>query len=122
MSSVRTAGSTHTGHHRPAPWLPAALLVALDCEANRVNRIDEPATIISAVNTFMAAMEQELGRFGTIRLSAVAALRQQGTSYDRIAASTGLSKSRVAQLARPAANVRTSWVAPSGPDTRGRTP
>lgn len=104
------------------PWLPAPLLVALDYEANRVDRINEPAMIISAVNTFMAAMEQELGRFGTMRLSAVAALRQQGASYDRIAASTGLSKSRVAQLARPTTNAKPNWVSAPGLDTPRRTP
>ena len=51
-----------------------------------------------AVGDAFAALDGELERFAKVRLAAIAALRADGWSYDRIAAATGLSKARVAQL------------------------
>jgi hypothetical protein len=83
----------------PATYaLSAPLLIALDEEAHRTHRLTDPAESVRTVSTFMDAMTDELARFGTLRLQALATMRRDGASYDRIAARTGLSKSRVAQL------------------------
>lgn len=73
---------------------------ALREEADRLEQVEDPLATIRAVGDFFAALDHELERVAEVRLRAVAALRQQGWSYDRIAAATGLSKGRVAQLAR----------------------
>lgn len=87
------------GEGSPRGSLPAAVRTALEEEAQRLRDLADPVDTIRGVRDAFAAMEVELGRLATVRLEAISALREQGWSYDRIAASTGLSKGRVAQLA-----------------------
>jgi len=47
-----------------------------------------------------AALDAELAKLAEVRYSAVRELRAQGWSYEKLAAASGLSKSRVAQLVR----------------------
>ena len=54
--------------------------------------------MVRAVGDTFAALDSELERIAAVRLDAVRRLRGEGWSYDRIAAATGLSKGRVAQL------------------------
>ena len=67
-----------------------------------VTDLDEPLVVIAAVGDVFAALDDALEQLALPRLRAVADLRRQGWSYDRIAAATNLSKGRVAQLAREA--------------------
>lgn len=78
--------------------LSAGLLAALDGHARRAIHHLDPAATVRTTSAFLAAMTAELDRFAAIRLTAIANLRARGLSYDRIAAMTGLSKARVAQL------------------------
>ncbi len=80
--------------------LSADLRDALRAEADRLAAAGEPVPVIKAVGDAFAALDGELERLAQARLDAVRALRRQGWSYDRIATATGLSKGRVAQLAR----------------------
>ena len=48
----------------------------------------------------LAALDDALAEIALLRLRAIAELRRQGWSYDRIADAKSLSKGRVAQLAR----------------------
>jgi hypothetical protein len=73
---------------------------AMRAEAERLAQPEDPLLVIRAVNNAFAAMDHELERFARVRIMAVRSLRRQGWSYDRIAEATGLSKVRVAQLAR----------------------
>lgn len=73
---------------------------ALRTEADRLAKLGEPLEVIKAVGDAFAALDGELERLARPRLEAVRALRRDGWSYDRIATATGLSKGRVAQLAR----------------------
>lgn len=82
--------------------LRPTLLVALDEQAHRTAATTDSATLIRTVGLILAAMGDELRRFSVMRATALTALRESGTSYDRIAARTGLSKARVAQLSRAA--------------------
>jgi len=75
---------------------------ALRDEAKRIAALKDPIAIVKAVGDAFAALDAELKRFANVRLSAIGALREAGWSYDRIAAATGLSKERVAQLSREA--------------------
>ncbi len=72
----------------------------LRAEANRLAALGEPLAVIRGVGDTFAALDGELERLARPRLDAVRALRREGWSYDRIATATGLSKGRVAQLAR----------------------
>lgn len=80
--------------------LSAELRQALRTEARRLSRLSDPVTIVKATGDTFAALDAELERFAMLRLRAVRRLRAEGWSYDRIAAATGLSKGRVAQLSR----------------------
>lgn len=82
--------------------LRPTLLIALDEQAHRTAATTDSATLIRTVGLILAAMDDELRRFSVMRAIAVASLRDNGTSYDRIATRTGLSKARVAQLSRAA--------------------
>ncbi|KQZ88429.1 hypothetical protein ASD62_02970 [Phycicoccus sp. Root563] len=62
----------------------------------------DPLAAIAAVGDTFAALDDALAQLALPRLRAVAELRRQGWSYDRIAAATNLSKGRVAQLAKEA--------------------
>jgi DNA-directed RNA polymerase specialized sigma24 family protein len=78
--------------------LSRAVRDALELEAQRLRDLPDPVDTIRGVGDAFAAMDVELGRLADVRLEAINALRADGWSYDRIAASTGLSKGRVAQL------------------------
>lgn len=80
--------------------LSPAVREAIRAEVARLNAIEDPAAVVRAVGDTFAAMDAELERIAKVRLKAVRKLRRQGWSYDKIAADTGLSKGRVAQLAR----------------------
>jgi len=82
--------------------LRPTLLIALDEQAHRTSSTTDSATLIRTVGLILAAMDDELRRFSVMRATALATLRESGTSYDCIAARTGLSKARVAQLSRAA--------------------
>jgi len=58
-----------------------------------------PAVAVLAEDR-VAALDAELERIAKVRLKAVHRLRRDGWSYDRIAAVSGLSKGRVAQLSK----------------------
>lgn len=78
--------------------LSKAVREALEQEARRLQELPDPVDTIRGVGDAFAALDEELARFADVRLKAVDALRDQGWSYDKIAAETGLSKGRVAQL------------------------
>jgi len=80
----------------PGKSLTPALLLVLNEQVHHAAR--DPVQVIRAVGRSFRALNDELRRFGQIRLDALATMRADGSSYERIAASTGLSKSRVAQL------------------------
>jgi len=69
-------------------------------ESRRLADLRDPVTVITAVGDTFAALDAELERIARVRLAAVRRLRTDGWSYDRIAAATGLSKGRVAQLSK----------------------
>jgi len=69
-------------------------------EVRRLDSIDDPASQVIAVGDAFAAFDHELERIAEVRLDAIRTLRETGWSYDRIAAATGLSKGRAAQLSR----------------------
>ena len=72
---------------------------ALLDEAARLAATGDAKERVTAVNDFYAQLDWELEAIADVRLAAVKELRLQGLSYDAIAKETGLSKSRVAQLA-----------------------
>lgn len=75
---------------------------ALDAEVARLTSLTEPADRVRAVGDFFAALDAELEKVAAVRLRAIAELRSQGMTYQRIADVTDLSYPRVAQLARDA--------------------
>ena len=87
--------------YRPGQLSPQ-LRAAITDEAQRVAELEEPLVVIGAVGDLFASLDDALAELAMPRLRAVAQLRRQGWSYDRIAAATGLSKGRVAQLSREA--------------------
>lgn len=87
--------------YRPGTLSPA-LNDALEAEGARLDAIAGPLETIAAVGDTYAALDDALDAIALPRLRAIAQLRAQGWSYDRIAAATELSKGRVAQLVRAA--------------------
>lgn len=92
-------------HRRPRAGarsgsLSPAVRDALRAESHRLAGLADPVSAIKTVGDTFAALDAELARIASVRLEAVGSLRKQGWSYDRIAAATGLSKGRVAQLSR----------------------
>ena len=87
--------------YRPGQLSPE-LRAAIATEAAQLDEITEPLAAIDAVGDVFAALDDALAEVALPRLRAIAALRAQQWSYDRIAAATQLSKARVAQLAREA--------------------
>jgi DNA-directed RNA polymerase specialized sigma24 family protein len=78
---------------------------AIQAEVERVESIamdSDPVEAINAVGDAIAALDDALADLALPRLRAIAALRRDGWSYDKIADATNLSKPRVAQLARDA--------------------
>jgi hypothetical protein len=80
--------------------LAPSLVAALDDQVHRLTCMSDKAHVVRATSHILKAMRNELRRLSKLRLLALAELRASGDSYDRIAASTGLSKARVAQLSR----------------------
>jgi hypothetical protein len=80
--------------------LSAVLERALTREAESLASIAEPIDRVQAANDFYAQLDYELEKVAKVRLEAIRELRATGWSYNRIAEATGLSKERVAQLAR----------------------
>ena len=89
-----------------AGQLSPQLRAAITAEATELASLAERLAVIEAVGEVFAAMDDALEEMALPRLVAVAALRRQGWSYDRIARETKLSKGRVAQLARAAKDRR----------------
>ncbi|ROR90884.1 hypothetical protein [Nocardioides aurantiacus] len=87
--------------YRPGQLSPE-LRAAIAAEADQLGQITEPLELIDAVGDVYAALDTALEPVALPRLRAVAELRRQGWSYDRLAEATKLSKTRVAQLAREA--------------------
>lgn len=78
---------------------------AIVAEADRLTALEEargPVATVNAVGDVFAALDDALAEVALPRLQAIAHLRRDGWSYDRIARETNLSKGRVAQLAREA--------------------
>lgn len=75
---------------------------ALRSELRRLRA--EPAAVekVRGVGDVLATLEAEYERLNALRMDALVALRGEGLGYDAIAAATGLSRSRVAQLLRQA--------------------
>lgn len=82
--------------------ISAELQRALLAEVHDLGQIVDPAERVRAVNDFFAQLDAEMEPFAEVRLEAVSELRALGLSYDRLAAETGMSKARAAQLARMA--------------------
>lgn len=87
--------------YRPGRLSPA-LAEAIEAEAESLSQIDGPVATIEAVGNTFAALDDALAEIAVVRLRAVAHLRGEGWSYSRIAQASGLTKQRVAQLAREA--------------------
>lgn len=87
--------------YRPGQLSPE-LRDAITGEASTLAALEEPLAVIEAVGDTFAALDDALAEIALLRLRAIAELRRQGWSYDRIADATSLSKGRVAQLAREA--------------------
>ena len=71
----------------------------------------DPVVTTKAVWDLFAAIDRERDRVAKVRLKAARELRRNSWSYEWIAAATGLSKGRVAQLVkddRQPASVRTA--------------
>lgn len=66
------------------------------------SRLQDPLAQISAASVLMAALEEETVQLAQLRIAAVLELRRSGWSLGRIADATGLSKARIAQIARDA--------------------
>jgi hypothetical protein len=96
--------------------ISAELEAALAREAMNLAAVTDAVDQVKAVNDFFAQLDYELEAVARVRLQAVADLRGEGWSYDRIAAATGLSKARVAQLSR-AARAAGRRVRRAGPST-----
>lgn len=75
---------------------------AISAEASRLDGLGNDLRTIRATGEVFNALEDAILAIGEPRLHAIARLRAQGWSYDRLVAETGLSKTRVAQLVREA--------------------
>jgi DNA-directed RNA polymerase specialized sigma24 family protein len=87
--------------YRPGKLSPD-LSAAITAEATQIADLEDPLAVIAAVGDTFASLDDAVAAIALPRLKAVAELRRQGWSYDRIAEATDLSKGRVAQLSREA--------------------
>ena len=101
MPPARRRPKTRRSGYRPGKLSPQ-LQEAITAEALRLGEPDEPLDVIAAVGDVFASLDDALAELALPRLRAIADLRRQGWSYDKIATETNLSKGRVAQLAREA--------------------
>lgn len=75
---------------------------AIAAEAERLGAIDDDVGTIRAVGESFNALDDAILAIGEPRLNAIARLRGEGWSYNRIIDATGLSKTRVAHLVHEA--------------------
>ena len=94
QDAVRRRAGHRAGH------LPAEVRTAIRGEVGRLAALTDPIAVIVAVGDAYAALDAEMEQLARVRIRAVAELRAEGWSYERIAHATGLSKARVAQLAK----------------------
>lgn len=87
--------------YRPGD-LSQQLRDAIAAEAELLSQVETDLAMVDAVSETLAAVEEELDAVRMLRWEAIASLRAQGWSYDRMAAATSLSKTRVRQLAAEA--------------------
>lgn len=78
----------------------SSLAVALRDERERLTALVDPVQRARAISALFATLDTELPALAKIRVDAVLELRRNEWSYMQIAILTGLSKTRVAQLAR----------------------
>lgn len=82
--------------------VPDELRMAFRTEVERLDGLDDPIAVVRQAGDLIAGLDDEAEAIAAVRLNAVAMLREQDWSYDRIAEATGLSKARVAQLSQRA--------------------
>ena len=75
---------------------------ALRSELRRLRAKPAAVEKVRGVGDVLATLEAEYERLIALRMDAPVALRGEGLGYDAIAAATGLSRPRVAQLFRQA--------------------
>lgn len=80
--------------------LPKGLRDAFTNELKELRKVRDPEERIRIVGDLFAALDDPVEQLTTLRLEAVGELRKQGWTYDRLASLSGLSKTRIAQLAR----------------------
>ena len=101
MPPARRRPRPRRSGYRPGKLSPQ-LQEAITAEAQQLEELEEPLAVVAAVGDVFASLDDALAEIALPRLKAIADLRRQGWSYDRIATETNLSKGRVAQLAREA--------------------
>lgn len=74
------------------------LRAALRAEATALSQIKDPAKTVIAVGDVFAALDIELERLASVRVTAVRKMSADGLSYRQIAELTGLTKARVQQV------------------------
>lgn len=87
---------------RSTPAASPGLEKALRAETARILKLGDPADQVRGISAVLATLEAEYTRLNAVRLVAIMTLRGEGLSLDAIARRTGLSKTRVAQLAKQA--------------------
>ncbi len=102
VGGVRVPPRRRRDGYRPGEQLSDTLHDAIAAEGDALEAIESPVETIEAVGQTWVALDDALEAISLPRLRAIAHLRGEGWSYDRIAAVTTLSKGRVAQLAREA--------------------
>ncbi|WP_141775415.1 hypothetical protein [Phycicoccus sp. SLBN-51] len=75
---------------------------AITAEAARLEDVEDDLETIRATGQVFNALDDAILAIGEPRLRALARLRAQGWSYNRLVEATGLSKTRVAQLVKEA--------------------
>lgn len=94
MESEEAEGSGQDGQ------VDSLLAEALRRECERLAELVDPVQRARAISELFATLDNELPALARIRVDAVVELRENKWSYMQIAILTGLSKTRVAQLAR----------------------
>ncbi|KQX74500.1 hypothetical protein [Aeromicrobium sp. Root472D3] len=87
-----------------AVGLTPDLRAALDDLIDRTAAGADPAQVVRTVGGVLRDVNHHLDGLRRLRLDAIAALRDGGSSHADIATSTGLSRTRAAQLAHAAAH------------------
>lgn len=73
---------------------------AAEAELRRVRRIGDPWVRVQVASELLQQVRAEQQAVSLLRDEAVADLRRDGASYSEIAAVTGLTRARVAQIAQ----------------------